>query len=95
MNSYHTETDTFQSVDEVTWRDIKGELVVLELASGEYYSFNEIGRLSWISLTQGKSVKVIIDEIVNEYDVTHDQAKEDLDGFITGLLENNLIVRLK
>lgn len=51
--------DIFKSTDEVTWRDVNGELVVLKLTSGEYFSFNAIGRLTWMNLSEGKSIGLI------------------------------------
>lgn len=62
--------DIFKSTDEVTWRDVNGELVVLKLTSGEYFSFNAIGRLTWMNLSEGKSIADAIDTIAAEYDVT-------------------------
>lgn len=85
--------DKFNPVDEVTWRDINGEVVALKLVSGEYYSFNEVGRLSWLSIAEGKQVSQIVDHIVENYDTTLEQAQKDLNAFITGLMEHKLLVR--
>ncbi|WP_321492930.1 PqqD family protein [uncultured Desulfobacter sp.] len=85
--------DKFNPVDEVTWRDINGEVVALKLVSGEYYSFNEVGRLSWLSITEGKQVSQIVDHIVENYETTLEQAWKDLNEFITGLMEHKLLVK--
>ena len=93
MPTQFSSADTFKPVEEVTWRDINGEVVALKLMSGEYYSFNEVGRLSWISLTEGKQVSQIIQDILENYETTPEQAENDLNGFINGLIENNLLIR--
>lgn len=83
--------DTYKTKDEVTWRDVNGELVVLKLTSGEYYSFNSVGRLSWMNISEGKSIAEVIDAIALEYDVTHEQAASDVHSFVDGLLANDLL----
>ena len=93
VNNQITSTDKFKPTDEVTWRDVNGEVIVLTLTSGEYYSFNEVGRLSWISLVEGKQVSEVVAYILNNYQTTSDQAKQDLEQFIGGLLENHLLVK--
>ena len=91
MNKEVRPDDIYISSEEITWRDVNGELVVLKLTSGEYFSFNEVGRLTWLNLTEGKSIKEIVKVIEKEYDVTTDQAQSDVYTFIEGLLENQLL----
>lgn len=83
----------FHVAAEVSWRDIKGELIVLQLSSGEYFSFNEIGRLVWISLAENKSVGQVIEAVLNEYDVSLAQAEADVVTFVQGLLGNKLLIQ--
>ena len=82
----------FQVAEGITWRDIKGELIALQLESGEYYSFNEIGRLSWLALAEGRSVGQVVEAVLAEYEVSLAQAESDVVAFTRGLLENRLIV---
>ena len=83
----------FQVAEEVSWRDIKGELIVLQLSSGEYFSFNEIGRLAWISLAEHKSIGQVIEAVLAEYDVSLAQAEADVVAFVQGLLGNKLLIQ--
>jgi hypothetical protein len=85
--------DTYKTTDEVTWRDVNGELVVLRLTSGEYYSFNSVGRLTWMNISEGKSIAEVIDTIALEYDVAYEQAESDVRSFVEGLLTNNLLYK--
>ena len=82
----------FQVAEGITWRDIKGELIALELESGEYFSFNEIGRLAWLALAEGRSVGQVVETVLAEYEVSLAQAESDVVAFTQGLLENGLIV---
>ena len=83
----------FQTAEGISWRDIKGELIVLQLASGEYFSFNEIGRLAWLALAEQKSIKQVIEAVVAEYDVSLAQAETDVVDFVQGLLSNKLFIQ--
>ena len=85
--------DIYKTTDDVTWRDVNGELVVLRLTSGEYYSFNSIGRLTWMNISEGKSITEVVDAIAAEYDVSHEQAESDVHGFVEGLLTNDLLYK--
>ena len=85
--------DTYKASDEVTWRDVDGELVVLKLTSGEYYSFNNLGRTTWMSLSEGKSIADVIDAIAAEYDVAYEQAESDVHNFVGGLIQNDLLYK--
>ena len=85
--------DVYKTTEEVTWRDVNGELVVLKLTSGEYFSFNAIGRLTWMSLSEGKSISDVVDAIAAEYDVTREQAESDVHTFVDGLLSNDLLYK--
>ncbi len=83
----------FQPAEGISWRDIKGELIVLQLASGEYFSFNEIGRLTWLALAEQQSIAQVIDAVIAEYDVSFAQAEADVVAFIQGLLGNKLLIQ--
>ncbi len=93
MKQKITLSDVFKTTDEVTWRDVKGELVVLKLTSGEYFSFNTVGRLTWMNLSEGNSIADTVDAIAAEYDVTHEQAELDVHKFVEGLLSNDLLYK--
>ncbi len=82
----------FRLAEGITWRDIKGELIALQLESGEYFSFNEIGRLAWMALVEGRSVGQVIEAVLAEYEVSLAQAESDVVAFTQGLLENKLLV---
>ena len=84
---------TFKPTDDVTWRDVSGEMVVLKLSSGEYYTFNEQGRIAWLALSEGKSMEQAVRMVVDEYDVSSDKAREDVEAFVVGLMEQELLDR--
>ena len=39
-----TATTTFNIPENVAWRNVNEEIVILKLKSGEYYTLNEVGQ---------------------------------------------------
>lgn len=83
----------FEPSEDITWRDVESELIVLDLPTGEYYTFNEIGRLTWNLIIDNNTIGSILKTISNEYDMSFENIKKDVNTFITGLLKNNLITK--
>lgn len=77
--------------DDVTWRDVDEEMIVLHLPTGKYYTFNNTGHLVWQQLAEGKDTSDIKVQIMDKYEVDEETANRDLTSFIAGLREHNLI----
>ena len=71
--------------------DLGGEAVILHLASGTYYSLNEVGALIWSLLQQPRKVRQIVDHVVAEYDVDRDECEADLYRLLDALSREGLI----
>lgn len=69
-----------------------GELVILDLEKGEYFTLDAIGSRLWGGLEGGKSVEEIAKEIVAEYDVTMEHALRDLNVLTGDLVARGLFV---
>lgn len=77
--------------DDVTWRDVDEEMIVLHLPTGKYYTFNNTGHLAWQQLAAGKDTKEITTQIMDKFEIDEETAARDLSTFINGLLDHNLI----
>ena len=82
---------TYKIPDNYSWRDVKGELIVLNLDSGEYFTFNEIGRTLWLALSEGKALKEAVDTILKEYDTKEGEVLGDIKSYLQGLLDEGLL----
>ena len=69
------------------------ELVILDLAKGEYFSLDDVGARLWAGLEAGRNVQEIAKEIAAEYDVTPERALSDLVTLGDELLAKGLLVR--
>ena len=69
------------------------ELVILDLAKGEYYALDRVGACLWSGLQAGRSIDAIAREIVAEYDVTFERALDDLVALGDDLVAKGLMVQ--
>jgi hypothetical protein len=69
-----------------------GELVILDLARGEYLALDRIGAALWTGLEAGKALAEIAESVVREYDVTLETAAADLESLVSELVEKGLFV---
>lgn len=75
----------------LSWREVNGELVVIDRSSGEYHILNDLGGIIWRAILEEESEKEIVAKIEQKYSVTHEQAVMDLRGFIHGLMQKQLL----
>ena len=78
--------------DDLSWRDVNDEMVALNLKTGEYYTFNDVGREIWLALTEGKSPGEIVEMIVAKYDAERAAAESDVADFVGGLLDKGVLI---
>jgi hypothetical protein len=78
--------------DAVHSRLFDEELVILDLAKGEYFALDDVGARLWCGLEEGRTVEEIAQEIVLEYDVALDRCVADLMALSDDLVERGLMV---
>lgn len=71
--------------------DLAGEAVILNLESGMYYGLDEVGARIWELIQQPKRVQVILETLLNEYEVEPDQCEQDLLALLQSLTTAKLI----
>ena len=86
---------TLKPGDDLSWRDVDGELVALNTDSGKYYSFNDVGREVWLAVAEGKSMEDLLNLVESEYDVPdRDTAAKDVEKFLVDLMDAKLVYSL-
>ncbi len=71
--------------------ELDGEMVVLQLESGHYFSLNEVGALVWSSLTEPRSVAQLCQLIGDEYEVDEVTCGRDLVALLESLRAEGLV----
>ena len=80
-----------QIPDGIARRDLEGELVLLNLNSGIYFGLDPVGTRIWHLLETGQTLSQVLSLLLEEYDVTEAQGRQDLERFITQMREKGLI----
>ena len=77
--------------DDVVFRDLAGEVVLLNLATGTYFGLDAVGTRIWHLIAEHGSKETVIDALLAEYEVADDQLRRDLDDLIGRLREQGLL----
>jgi len=85
-----TLVDSVAISEDVVFREIAGEMVLLDLSSGTYFGLNETGARIWNLLQHGQSLRHVFDIAQKEYDVSPDDFERDLLSLIRELCARGL-----
>ena len=82
-------------VDDVVWRENEGEdeLVILELTTSTYVTLNGSAKFLWESLADGSTLEELASSLVSRYSISTEQARSDVESFVSTLDERDLIAR--
>lgn len=84
---------SYEPAHDVTWRDVDGELVVLDLIQGKYYTFNPIGARMWRAIeSDNENLISVVDEIVEKYGVERQKVLEDIEKYLQKMISAKLII---
>lgn len=76
---------------DATSRIIDGQAVILSFVENSYFGLDEIGTEIWDWIASGLSTSQILDNIVSNYEVTPEQAEQDLHALLEDLQKHKLI----
>jgi hypothetical protein len=72
--------------------EVGGELVILNVDSGEYFGINQVGARIWALLETPVQVRAVRDQLLREYaDVDSDRCTEDLLALLADMHGEGLI----
>ena len=71
--------------------DIDGELVMMSMVAGQYYSLDPIGTRIWNLLESEARVSDLCSALSNEFAVTEAQCEEDVLSFLDELLQHDIV----
>lgn len=77
--------------DNVMFRELEGESVILDLDSESYFGLDEVGTRMWLAVTAAASIQEAFDALAQEYEVEPDTLRHDLDELLATLLERGLL----
>ncbi len=84
--------ERFQVSDDVIAREVAGEMVLLDLASGLYFGLDPVGSRIWERLSDGPcTLADVCDLIEAEFDAPRDQIERDIVALAHQFTEKKLI----
>lgn len=83
--------DRLRIADDVVFREVGGEAVILDLKHGTYFGLDAIGTRVWQLIEEHGTLRGVIDTITAEYDVSPVQAQSDLIELVNELRRRDLL----
>jgi len=77
--------------DDVIFRELDGEAVILNLETGIYFGLDEVGTRMWQLLEQHGSLRTACRDLEEEFDVQRQELETDLIAFVGQLHEKGLV----
>jgi hypothetical protein len=69
--------------DHVVARPVLGEMVLLDLASEQYFALNDVGARMWDLFSAGQTVAAVAASLGEEYEVAPDVLQADIGSFLS------------
>lgn len=76
---------------DVVFRELGGEMVLLNLKTGVYFGLNESGAAMWSRLVEWRDPARALAALARDYAVAPDRLERDLKNLIAGLEEKGLL----
>lgn len=77
--------------DRVTWREVHGEIVGLDLRASTYFSTNASGSTLWPLLAAGATRDELVAALVSTYGIPEERAGADVGEFVRALGEHGML----
>jgi hypothetical protein len=78
--------------DDVVMRELDGEAVLLNLASGMYFGLDSVGTRIWQLIDQHHSLSAVVKAMCEEFDAPPDTIERDVLRLVTELVEKGIVV---
>jgi len=75
----------------VLFRNLQGETVLLHLASGQYFSLDQVGTCIWEALRAQGTLSGALSALLAAFTVEEAQAREDVLRFVAQLESHGLV----
>ena len=77
---------------DVVFQEIEGESVLLQLEGGKYFGLDEVGTRIWQLIVEHGNLNTVFEQMLNEYDVTPEKLRADIEKLIQELAGKELVV---
>jgi hypothetical protein len=78
--------------DDVVFREVDGEAVILNLRSGIYFGLDTAGTRIWQLIEQHQQLSMVLMQLGLEYEAPEEELERDLLRLATDLTEKGLVI---
>jgi hypothetical protein len=78
-------------LNHITWREIDGDLVILDLRSSTYLTANASATALMRELAEDRTLQQLIDFLAQAFDLPEQRAQEDVRAFLEELSQRGLL----
>lgn len=86
-----TSETVVSAASDVLWQEVQGEVVLLELTQGRYYSLDPVGCQMWKSLLDCATVDASLQQLQAIYDIDATTLHDDLIRLVSSLHARRLV----
>jgi hypothetical protein len=76
---------------DLEWREVDGEVVVLDLRDSTYFAVNKTAAAFWPALVEGATRDDLVASVTERYNVEEKTACADVDAFLSTARERGLL----
>jgi len=73
------------------WRELEGSVVIVDVETEACISLNEVASTIWLAIDGSAGFGEIINKIIDDYEISREQAQEDAEKFLNELLKQGHI----
>lgn len=77
--------------EDVVWRNLQGESVLLDLKSGVYFGLDAVGTRIWTLLQAHHDLQTVLQELLREYEVGEEMCARDLMDLVSAMADKGLV----
>ena len=77
--------------DDLVWRGVAGETIILDLRTSLYLSLNTAAASLWQALEKGATERQLVESLCTAFGIGADRAGEDVKAFIACCVERDLL----
>lgn len=78
--------------EDLEWRELEGEIVVLDLRRSTYLAVNRVGALLWPRLLGGVTRDALVQAVVDDFGLARSEAESDVSAFLQELRDQELLI---
>jgi hypothetical protein len=76
---------------DAAYRIYDGQATIILPARAEVKVLNELGSIVWDAIDGQRTLGAILDRVVQEFEISREQARDDLFAFLTELHEHGMV----